>query len=365
MKHKLILFGTGSSSEKIQSLINEKDNNIIGYVDNNVEKQGGVIFGRPIWHPSVLCDKEFDYIIICSIYFTEILSQLLEMGIQTNKIINIYQEIRYNELKLKFSEIKNDTDMLITGMSYARYGIDSKLLNLKSINLAFNSQDIFYDYCLAKYILESYKLNIKYALIGLAYFSFHFDLSQSKERHLVTRYAVIKDIQKQVNQQKYDEFVKPNEEKMQHPRNFNFLNGVFEKTFLDKFDFLEQNDKNYRNFEIERRDLARVHSGKKYLKTLEENKKYLDSYIRLLLEKGIKPIFIIHPQACEYREHFNPKMIGEFKEIINKFKFNYNISVVDLFSSNEFTNDDFFDVHHLNSQGATKVSKIINNILES
>ncbi|WP_339179793.1 hypothetical protein [Oceanobacillus sp. FSL W7-1293] len=363
MKNKVILFGTGSSSERIRSLINMEKNKIIGYVDNNLEKQEKCLFGKPIWNPSVLTEMKFDYVIICSIYFTEIYNQLMTMRIETSKIINIYPYIRYNDVKLRLSEINEDLDTIITGMSYARYGFDNDLLNVQSINLAFNSQDLFYDYCLAKYILEHRVINIKYALISLSYFSFHFDLSQSKEKHLVTRYSIIKDIQEQVNYQKYNKLIRPNEEHMPY-QNFELLNHIFVERFQEKFDSLEQDSKDNIEIHKERENLAKVHSRKDYPKTVDENKNYLHDYLQLLLEKGVKPIFVIHPQANAYRKYFHPQMINAFKSIINDFTSIYDIEKVDLFSSSEFTNDDFFDVHHLNSKGAKKVSKIINKYIE-
>lgn len=363
LKNKLVLFGTGSSSERIHSLIDMKKNEVIGYVDNDIKKQGQQILHKPIWSPSILCNKKFDFVIICSIYFNEIYNQLIDMKIEKNKIINVYQEIRYNDVKLRLSEINKGVDMISTGMSYARYGIDNNSLNLNSINLAFNSQDIFYDYCLARFVLEEQKISIKYALISLSYFSFHFDLSRSKEKHLVTRYSLISETQRQVDYQKYNKFIKPNEESIP-VLSFNLINDLFIDGFLHKFDFLKPCNKDPKKLQQGRKNLARIHSSKNFPDTVQENKDYLHNYIKLLLEKDIQPIFIIHPQPKDYREHFCSKMIYEFNTIINKFISQYNVKKIDLFSSDEFTNSDFFDLHHLNIEGAKKVSKIINRVLE-
>lgn len=365
--NKIILFGTGSSSKKIDRIINKDKNMVIAYVDNNVEKQGLIFNGLPVYNPSKLIDVEFDFVIICSIYFTEIYQQLVDIGINQKKIIDLFRYVRYNDVKLKLLELegKKEIQAIITGMSYARYGFNSETLKLKSVNLAFNSQDIFYDYCLSQYVIENFSFNIKYALVGLSYFSFHFDLVFSKEKHLLERYSIIKGIQKKINLQKYNMYIKENEISGNlFSHDLEYMNEVFIDKFLEQFDLLDQNSKNTKNLIEDQVKLARIHSSKNYPKTVQENKEYLNSYLKMLFKNNIIPIFVIHPQALTYRENFQTEMIKEFQMILDEFKSKYNIKEVNLFSSEEFSNKDFFDVHHLNSRGAKKVSLILNKYLE-
>ncbi|MBX0359451.1 nucleoside-diphosphate sugar epimerase/dehydratase [Halobacillus sp. Nhm2S1] len=350
----IVLFGTGSSSDKVNHLINTETNRVVAYLDNDSKKQGVFKNGVPIYHPSKLVVMKYDFVIICSIYYEDIEKQLLGMGINSQKIINLYRYVRTNDVLFKLLEWERSKNIkiLITGMSYSRYGFDTDTLKWNSINLSFNSQDLFYDYCMTRHVLDNSSEGIKYALIGLAYFSFHFNLSLSKEKHLVERYAVLKWRGIKHNQTKFI---------IGHER----MRDLFVDDFLNKFDQLDQNVSFDREkLKKEQKDLAKLHSSKDYPKTVKENKVHLHNLVKLLLSKNITPIFVIHPQAKPYREYFRKDMVDEFHQIVNDFKQKYKIEEVNLFSSQKFTQDDFYDVHHLNTRGAKKVSRILNDYLK-
>lgn len=356
----VILFGTGSGSDKVKHILNLEDNQLIGYADNNIKRQGTCIDNIYVYKPDQLIDLIFDYIIIGSMYFDEIYTQLIKLGIPKSKIINIYEYIRYNDVRLTLHTSENKLfDTLITGISYARYGYDTTVLCKPSLNMSFNSQDIFYDYCLARYLLE-HDYTFKNAFVSLAYYSFQFDLSLSREKHLVNRYEVLIDVQKHVNKEKFNKVIYPlikQKEQTKLPLN------LFIENFVSEFDELHQSDRILGDLTQDRQKLAQLHSNKNYPKTVIENKMLFEKYLVLLIQHNIKPIIVIHPQEQVYRLAFDEKIIKEFNEIIDEFKAKYPITVVDLFADSRFNKEDFYDVHHLNKQGAKKVSKIMNDYL--
>ncbi|MER1998570.1 MAG: D-alanyl-lipoteichoic acid biosynthesis protein DltD [Lysinibacillus sp.] len=363
-KYKIILFGTGSSSEKIKKIINQERCEIVGYADNNKDKQGTYIERCYVYAPQQLLQVSFDYIVIGSIYFNEIYEQLIQLQIDAKKIVNIYEYIRYQDVKLKLKQLDEmqKPEMMITGMSYARYGFDMDALTVPAVNVSFNSQDIFYDLCLAQTVLEKFS-TIRYALIGLAYYDFQFDLSLSKEKHLVNRYQIITDMQKKIDSKKFEQNILPHYEQQLFEVSDDIL-SLFIEDFIEKFDHLEQSKVNNRNLDEQRRELAITHSNKDYPATVQRNIALMERYFELLKQHNVTPIIVIHPQEEGYRKHFDPKMIKEFRAIIEKMAQKYTFEVIDLYNDSTFSDDDFYDVHHLNLQGANKVSKIVNGYIE-
>ena len=85
-------------------------------------------------------------------------------------------------------------EVFTTGLSYSINGIDNKFLRKKSSKLTLPSQDLYYDFLIAKRVLETNE-NIKYSIMGLAYFSFNSDLSLQSEACKVEKvyYPIFKD----------------------------------------------------------------------------------------------------------------------------------------------------------------------------
>lgn len=368
---KVILFGTGSSCEKINRIIDYRFVEIIAYADNNKEKVGGKLNNISIISPEHISKLDYDFIIIASIYFDSIKTQLLNMGISNYKILEFYKFHNINMFVSKLREIENfNFDTILTGMSYAKYGIDIDALNRKTLNIALNSQDIYFDYLIMKYLLKNYPgKQIKYAIIGLAYFSFEFDLLKSSEKHLASRYLPLKEEIK-INREKFGEFSRIIKEINNDGffDKYSFLSKLSNELFVFNYSnliekFESENENNKMNIKDKREKLAKRHSNKNYSNTVSENKMILENLLELLASKSISPIVVVHPQHISYRKYFSKQMIDQFEIIISELQQHYNFRYVNLFDSMEFDEEDFFDVHHLNKKGAGKVSCILNENL--
>jgi FlaA1/EpsC-like NDP-sugar epimerase len=82
----VFLFGAGSSGvETLKWLSGNVE--VLGFLDNAKAKHGTVFEGIPVFSPSVLLEREFDYVVLSSMYAHEILEQLLKMGIERSAII--------------------------------------------------------------------------------------------------------------------------------------------------------------------------------------------------------------------------------------------------------------------------------------
>ena len=87
---KVLIFGAGEGGRKVVDMLNEDNVEILGYIDNDERKTGQKIYGKEVMLPEKISEFNYDYILIASRYFNEIFNQLINMGINESKIVEIY-----------------------------------------------------------------------------------------------------------------------------------------------------------------------------------------------------------------------------------------------------------------------------------
>lgn len=87
---KILIFGTGVNMQKIINSINYEETVIIAYVDNNKYKTGNKINKTDIISPNQINKYSYDFIIIASIDYINITSQLLDLKVDYHKIVQFY-----------------------------------------------------------------------------------------------------------------------------------------------------------------------------------------------------------------------------------------------------------------------------------
>lgn len=87
---KVFLFGTGKSAEIVERNLMTDHTEIIGFADNDSSKQNKLFKGKPVISPRQLREYAFDYIIIGSLHYESISEQLVDLGIEKEKIISFY-----------------------------------------------------------------------------------------------------------------------------------------------------------------------------------------------------------------------------------------------------------------------------------
>jgi hypothetical protein len=77
---KIFIWGTGKIAEQIleQSNIYE-EYELLGFIDNNVQRHGKIWLGKEIFSPDVLYDIKPDLIVILTDYYDEIVQQIINM----------------------------------------------------------------------------------------------------------------------------------------------------------------------------------------------------------------------------------------------------------------------------------------------
>lgn len=118
---KVILWGTGSGSEKILNSLKGTEFRVIAYTDIDKNKHWKKFANNMIYPPEEILKLDFDYIIIASQYEDEIETQILNLKIPKNKIIKgVVKRFKCNakkffEFHFKFSaEIANKNFSIIS-----------------------------------------------------------------------------------------------------------------------------------------------------------------------------------------------------------------------------------------------------------
>lgn len=89
---KYLIWGTGKHAKNLVIPYIDtyfKQNPIVGFIDNNPDKEGLSFLESRIYSPKSISDLSYDYIIIGSTFYDEILSQLTQMGINSNCVKSV------------------------------------------------------------------------------------------------------------------------------------------------------------------------------------------------------------------------------------------------------------------------------------
>lgn len=346
---KVMIFGTGRTSYNVVNNL-KNDVRIVAYIDNDKSKLG-VKDSYPVLSVDEIGKFEYDYIIIASQFEEEIFKQLRELDIDEQKIIRFFKwfDVNNNYIEKAITSYYNTSIYrgIITGISYTRAAILENILNYKFMILAFPSQDIKFDYKVAKYIIKKKHNNkIDYCIIGLSYYSFQYDLLKSSMKNKACFY---KFMDSNKNESNYD---------------FNVENMIFReecfKNFSQEVEFCKL------DYELKNKigkKQALIDCSKSHPETVIENNQLLKDYLKLLKYNKIKPIIVVCPVSKYYNKYFSNRIENEFHSIIKEVAQQYDFQYIDYFRSEEFDDDDFQDVSHLNHKGAEKFTKILNEVI--
>ncbi|MDY7992393.1 hypothetical protein UY286_15460 [Paenibacillus polymyxa] len=390
---KVILCGINIYSSAFHKLLSSSDFEVIAYLNlPEVVKEAETIHGVPVLGIQNLVHIKYDFIIIVSEGHEEIERQLISV-VEPEKIINymkytinfasIYNKIHQNNYEYNFvysnlERAMNDKsiEVIITGMSYSLHGVDTDLLWKKGVKLCWASQDIYYDHLLTKKAVEHNK-NIKYCIVGMAYFSFDMDLSQLKtQSYSIDKiyFPLLKDSHHHTPPVIYTEPIGIN----QIDKYFTIPNVLNDKELLKSLastagllihSELHESiwNRPCENIPLEwlGQKRARLHSKQDYPKTRTENIEIFKSFFTMLKENDIKPIVVIYPTSSYYAPYLNPNLKLRFYQLLNELQEEHNFDIYDYFESELFNESDFADVDHLNKKGAAKMTSILNSILVS
>jgi len=100
VKERVLIFGTGAGGVSYYKTCRGHQK-VIGFLDNNKQKQGSLFLGKMVFGPRQLTDLSFDKIIIASDYYREIQKQLIDEFAMSEDKINIYSPHQASPSKLQ------------------------------------------------------------------------------------------------------------------------------------------------------------------------------------------------------------------------------------------------------------------------
>ena len=270
------------------------------------------------------------------------------MKIRTiQKIINLFRmkidrelmRSHYNKF-VQLQYYKNKMETLILGSSHADFDF---LASENQFNLGLNSQDLYNSYKL--YELYSKQKKLKNIIIFYSVFSEGLILDKTNGKELSLFYKVFYGIPILHNcfSLRLKEFVFP---------------WYFMQIIGNKIDFNNGNhlriDDTCETLRLSTTPRKRALAHLKTHNRPDKQVKYLHKLAELCSKNSHNLYIVIAPATKEYKENL-PASDYLFAPL-TEFK---NVEVINLYDSNLFTNDDFADWDHLNSQGALKCTSFI------
>ena len=287
----------------------------------------------------------------------------------------LYLNAKLNRIKEQQSEI------LITGSSYAMVGLLEDEMPKSASNVAVNAQDLYYSLLSVK---EAIKRSSKLGTIvmPISYYFFFTNMADKPSDYMQNvlskvNYPVYNNLhgytgkllplynkvmksplyERLVNFEEvrdmYYEAVKRDLENLPYynPINVRPTGGLLSYDFKEKSD-----EQNFASAKVR----ANAHNSIFDIDKGMANQKLLDRFLDNMEELGKRVIFFIPPTTKFYKKWVLPEMVQVYNKLvvdtINKHKC---CTLIDLFNSEYFSEADFQDYDHLNSNGAKKLSKII------
>jgi hypothetical protein len=183
---KVAFVGSGEYAGALYTILKASKSDLAAVFDNDSEKIGQTRFGLVVQSARCLNHHDFDVVVISAGEWVPIYRQLLETGCPTRKIAVHNLWVFDMEILEKLS-LSQNPEVLITGISYAapiRFG------EIPYCNLAFQSQDVFFDACLARIFIEK-NPKVRAVVLTLHQYALEYDLLLSKQRYLGAKYLDI------------------------------------------------------------------------------------------------------------------------------------------------------------------------------
>ena len=246
-----------------------------------------------------------------------------------------------------------DIDFFATGISYTEFGIDIHRFPYKGVNLGLASQDLYNGYRTAEYVFAHHEDSIRFVLIGLCPYIFHYDLERSFSVQ-AQRYPydfifqpddsrldhqIMKESVRRTYWSEYASHPDPNNDKVRYIQDFRLFGGC---GILD--------------FKREIEDVA-VHYREDVLK---KNKAVLRNYIQLCRQHHAVPIGVVFPFSVCLRDAYPERDIAEFRSLLEDYQEMDGFDVIDLFDE-RWDESYFQNLSHVNSKGAARASDIISS----
>jgi hypothetical protein len=296
-------------------------------------------------------------------------------------ILVIFFEVRARDMQNGFSVKKSmfesdmgNTELLILGSSHGYFSINPEVFNIHSYNLAFNSQDLYYDFEL----LDKYKgslKNLRCIMLSVSYFSLWYDLNEAPERWRKYFYKTYYNINPRSRLSLSDV---TDAKSYSYAFFYGFENVLFGMIDRKMFSFGSNMNSYGWNSDTLNHIIdstgAFLSKGKgrvDFTNSLinkdnyESNVLLIEKLIKFARVRNIKLLFITTPVSYPYSLFADKNICREFQKKISDYTDGKNIYYLNYFNDNRFSMKEYIDFDHLNGQGAMKFSRILKDTIET
>jgi len=377
---KIVILGIDTDLRyKIEHWLNE-NYEIIGYSDLSDKYTNCTTFAYKKYykiHELFVRQNEIDYIIVCETNYKrwyEINNELTFSGIDEKKILPTlvfaHPERAFVSPYNDFLRINKRFSSLLFGMSYSRSGFMPHFLKDSWFKFSIGGGDLHtYDLWLSNLVINHFDLlsNVKQIALELPYYIFNWDIQCSNQ--IYTRMLYFDEFND------YGGFLVKKEDAWQYILKYRALKNIFSARY-------EQCEGVFTNHVYDVRELNTFIKNKSkeyfiadkiWMKSHKEtemvNISRLDHILQICNKFNFNTTIIIYPMS--------PCFILNNVEIIERNrsyfysaleKLGYSGKVIDFMDLNKekdlFTDKDFRDLTHLNTNGGNKCSIILNQLIE-
>lgn len=281
-------------------------------------------------------------------------------------VFELFYRLIPNDYSVKYEEIPkklNKTELLFLGNSHTFYGLNPRYFNRPAYNLAHISQTIYFDQLLFNQYINQFG-NLKCVVLNIEYTSLSeiVETEENKWRKYYYQTYMHLDVPsiKSYDLTKY--FISST-------RTFNANSKLIAQYLKDgTIAHCDQNGfgTNYKKSAkkplLEKDALIRVKNIEDGLMNFTDNISRIQSMIDACKKRNIKVLLLNMPVTKYFSDNVNPVKL---KKIQNTCKIitskNANVYNLNLFTDKRFTLEDFYDADHLDTGGAAKCSRIVND----
>lgn len=259
-------------------------------------------------------------------------------------------------------------EVLILGSSHSYRGVNPAFFSKDAFNLAYVSQPLFYDLKLFEKYSSDLK-NLKTIFVPVSYFSLFSNIEDGKEAWRIKNYEIYHDLH-YYPQLKYQLEILATDFDVSRRRMFSYyIQGKSQISCSPLGWGGGKIRKGNKKQILEETGLAAATRHTKNLadertkSNFERNKTYLESLIKLAGELKVEVKLFMPPAYKKYINALDTEQYNLTIDVCQKFESQYsNCSFVSFLKDNRFVEDDFRDADHLNDEGATKFSKLLDGL---
>lgn len=274
----------------------------------------------------------------------------------------------YSTTRAALEQRLGGIEVLFTGMSHTQSGVRTDVLDCDAFNLAYGSQSLYYDTQLVlKYAPAMPRL--KLAVFTISYSSLEYKLNNGIERWRAGFYQQVyelpgEDAREGVQLRNYS-YIALYTPKEAYRRVWGHFRGTGEHSAAPAAGAAVPQagaavPQEGEVSEAFGRARARLHGSQMHQIDIPANRAALEDACRQLQQRGVTVVFLTVPTHHTYYDYIDRAAYQRMQDNVRQLSANCQAEYFNYMFDARFTPADFLNSDHLNSIGAAKFSRIIN-----